>query len=121
MTPLRELADRLEGLEKAATPGEWLQSSSMLICDKEARIIANCIPLTEIPELAISFDQVAHNATLISTLRNAAPQLIQSLRRLAALEQAIAEAKEEHGFSAKTAALFEAVERADEIEKGTGK
>ena len=115
MTPLRELADRLEGLEKAATPGEWLQSSSMLICDKEARIIANCIPLTEIPELAISFDQVAHNATLISTLRNAAPQLIQSLRRLAALEEAMKELE----LNTIMPAAIE--ERAAEIEKGNGK
>lgn len=74
------------------TPGPWLQSSTVLVCNEEARVIANCTPMVDIPELAIPMRQVDANARLIA----AAP------RMLAALELAYAKlddkaAKEEIG------------------------
>ncbi len=60
---------------KKHTPGPWLQSSTMLVCNEEARIIANCTPMVDVPELSIPFDQVDANARLIA----AAPDLLAAL------------------------------------------
>ena len=114
VTPIRELADRLEGLEKAATPGNWSKTlhsfhTALTTDARPSRVYRDEIA----PEIRFQED-----CDLICALRNAAPQLIQSLRRLAALEQAMGE------FSAVHEEMYTEqwiVKRADEIEKGTGK
>jgi hypothetical protein len=63
----------------AHTPGPWLQSSTVLVCDSKARIIANCTPLVDIPELAIPISNVGANARLIA----AAPDLLAALQGIA--------------------------------------
>lgn len=67
--------------ESKHTPGPWLQSSTVLVCDQEARVIANCTPMVDVPAIAIPLKDVDANARLIA----AAPEL------LAALEGFIAE------------------------------
>jgi hypothetical protein len=57
------------------TPGPWLQSSTMLVCSGQARVIANCTPMVDIPELAIPLREVEANARLIA----AAPDLLAAL------------------------------------------
>ena len=116
MTTLRELADKLEGLEKAATPGEWFVAHD----DRPGMEWNNHIYSD--PDNAVCF--MTHSGTpdntqqeaaaeLIPALRNASPQIIQSLRRLAALEQAMDEFANER-ITQRITLL------AREIEKGTG-
>lgn len=47
------------------TKGEWKVSSSLLVCNEKARIIANCIAVA-IPKLEIPFDEAFNNANLIA-------------------------------------------------------
>jgi hypothetical protein len=61
------------------TPGPWLQSSTVLVCNAEAKVIANCTPLSEIPQLAIPIMQADANARLIA----AAPELLEALEPFA--------------------------------------
>lgn len=60
------------------TPGPWLQSSTVLVCNSDARVIANCTPLVDVPELAIPMNEVDANARLIA----AAPDLLDYLERV---------------------------------------
>lgn len=76
-----------ETAQKSHTPGPWLQSSTMLVCNEEARVIANCTPMIEIPELAIPIKEVEANARLIS----AAPELLAALERIVQLNELLPE------------------------------
>jgi len=96
MSALRELADRLEGLEKVATPGEWERVGfSRIVGVSENGILKR------------------ENADFITALRNAAPQIVKALRRLDAIERAMDVFANER--VAQRINLL-----ADEIEKGTG-
>jgi len=53
------------------TAGRLLQSSTVLICDSEARVVANCTPISEIPLLAIPINEVDANARRIVACWNA--------------------------------------------------
>ena len=55
------------------TQGKWLVSSSVIICDQTARIIANCMPV-EVPSLSIDMTEAIDNARLIA----AAPALLEA-------------------------------------------
>ena len=59
------------------TPGPWQVSSLFIVCDKDARILANCLH-TGIPVLDVAFDQRVANAHLIA----AAPDLYEALTDL---------------------------------------
>jgi hypothetical protein len=58
------------------TPGPWVVSSTFLVCDKEARVIANCIPYVDSPTFNPPFKEGESNAVLIS----AAPELLEACK-----------------------------------------
>lgn len=51
-------------METKFSPGPHLVSSTFIVCDKEARILANCIPMTEVPTLAPTIEQAQANTIL---------------------------------------------------------
>ncbi len=53
------------------TQGEWHVTSSTVVCDEEARIIANCFPVG-IPALDININEAVCNANLIAQAGNVA-------------------------------------------------
>src|SRR3990167_6456767 len=61
--------------KNAHTPGPWVVSSTFIVCDSEARILAQCQPMLEIPELAPPVGQAQANARLIAS----APDLLAVL------------------------------------------
>jgi len=58
----------------AHTPGPWMVSSTYLVCDSEARVIAQCQPIG-VPALDIPVLVAASNGRLIA----AAPELLYAL------------------------------------------
>ena len=54
------------------TKGKWFISSSTLVVDEKARIIANTTPMLEVSELCIDLAEAIANARLIA----AAPDLL---------------------------------------------
>ena len=61
------------------TKGPWLVSSSVIVVTKEAKIIANCMPVG-VPELEIGIEEAIDNTKLIS----AAPDLLRACEIMAA-------------------------------------
>ena len=59
------------------TQGKWLVSSSTIVCDENARIIANCNP-AGIPVLDVPYEDAIDNAALIA----AAPELLFMLKEI---------------------------------------
>ena len=53
------------------TPGPWVVSSSFLVCNEEARIIANCTPFREIETISVPVEQAGNNARRIVACVNA--------------------------------------------------
>lgn len=53
-------------------------SSSFLVIDNKARIIANCLSIPEIPELSVTFEEATANAKLFAQ----APKLLTSLKAI---------------------------------------
>jgi hypothetical protein len=47
------------------TQGKWLVSSSTIVCDEKARIIANCCPV-DVPGLDVTMAEAVGNARLIA-------------------------------------------------------
>lgn len=62
------------------TQGPWNVSSSFIVVDSQARILANCIR-TGIPVLDVPFDEGVANARLMA----AAPDLLAALQECAEL------------------------------------
>jgi len=56
------------------TPGPWVVSSTFLVCNKEAMLIANCTPFFR--DITPSIGEQAANARLIT----AAPELLGACR-----------------------------------------
>ena len=67
------------GGEGKQTPGPWVVSSTFLVCDSEARIIAQCQPIS-VPLLSITVREAEANALLIAR----APDLLAENERLRA-------------------------------------
>jgi hypothetical protein len=59
------------------TQGKWLVSSSTIVCDENARIIANCNP-AGIPVLDVPYEDAIDNAALIA----AAPDLLEACNEM---------------------------------------
>jgi len=61
------------------TPGPWVISSSVLVCDEKARIIAHCAFMDgREMNLGFSLDESVSNAKLVS----AAPDLLEACKKL---------------------------------------
>lgn len=58
------------------TTGPWIVSSSTLVCDSEARIIANCTSFLDVPDLNVGIKEAVDNARLIA----AAPEMYDLLK-----------------------------------------
>ncbi len=70
-------ADRGSVVSVPHTPGPWGVSSGFVVCESsEARVVANCIPLTGVEALMIEPEVARANARLIA----AAPDLLAALK-----------------------------------------
>ena len=87
----------------AHTPGPWGVSSSFLVCNMDARIIANCAFLG-LEVLDVAFEERIANAHLIA----AAPDLYEALKRLVALLNDDLDDQQAEAWDAACAALAKA-------------
>lgn len=53
------------------TPGPWVISSSLLVCNQEAKIVTNCTPMLDVPSISISIHEAIANARRIVACVNA--------------------------------------------------
>jgi hypothetical protein len=81
------------------TEGKWQVSSSTIVCDEQARIIANCCP-AGVPSLDVCMEEAIDNAKLIAASkdlleasRNAVKYMADEGLDLIELRQAIAKAE----------------------------
>lgn len=72
--------------EALHTKGELLLSSSFLVCDEEARIVANCVPM-DVPLLSIPPLQAQANAARIVKAWNSHDALVEALHNMIALAE----------------------------------
>ena len=88
--------DKLEALEKAATPGPWELQTEREMGDYGSVIGEYLTGIgTRLCEVVVYNDdygnQVVHNAQLIAVLRNAAPALLAEVRQLREANQRLRE------------------------------
>jgi hypothetical protein len=64
------------------TNGELVVSSSFIICTRDAKIVANCMPHPELGDLAIPFDEADANAKFIKKAWNYHDRLVEALKKV---------------------------------------
>lgn len=56
--------------------GPFLVSSTFLVCDAEARVLANCMPMVDVPMLAPTYKEAEANTVMFG----AAPDMLEALQ-----------------------------------------
>ena len=60
----------------------YMISSTFLVCDVDARIVANCQPMTDVPSISFSYAEAAENAAFIVKACNSHDDLVEACKAM---------------------------------------